>query len=47
VKQGQQIKMHDRIGQIYSDPENGGRTRMDFQIWNSNHKEDPEKWLRH
>jgi septal ring factor EnvC (AmiA/AmiB activator) len=46
VKQGQQIKMHDRIGLIYSDPENGNQTRMDFQIWNSNHKEDPEKWLR-
>jgi septal ring factor EnvC (AmiA/AmiB activator) len=46
VKQGQQIKMHDRIGLIYSDPENGNQTRMDFQIWNSNRKEDPEKWLR-
>jgi septal ring factor EnvC (AmiA/AmiB activator) len=46
VKQGQQIKMHDRIGLIYSDPENGNQTRMDFQIWNSNRKEDPEKWLK-
>jgi septal ring factor EnvC (AmiA/AmiB activator) len=45
VKQGQHVKMRDRIGLIYSDPENGNQTRMDFQIWNSNHKEDPERWL--
>ncbi|MBQ7946151.1 MAG: peptidoglycan DD-metalloendopeptidase family protein [Bacteroidales bacterium] len=46
VKAGQTVKIGDKLGTIYSDPEQNNLTIMHFQIWKDLQKLDPELWLK-
>lgn len=46
VKAGQTVKIGDKLGIIYSDPEQNNLTIMHFQIWKDLQKLDPELWLK-
>lgn len=43
VKKGQEISTGEVIGEVYTD--NQGVTEVQFQVWKSSTKLDPEKWL--
>jgi septal ring factor EnvC (AmiA/AmiB activator) len=43
VKKGQEITTGEVIGEVYTD--NQGVTEVQFQVWKSSTKLDPEKWL--
>jgi septal ring factor EnvC (AmiA/AmiB activator) len=43
VKKGQEITTGEIIGEVYTD--NQGVTEVQFQVWKSSTKLDPEKWL--
>ena len=45
VKVGQKIKTKDNIGTIYSDPEDGDKTELYFQVWKDKNIHNPENWL--
>jgi septal ring factor EnvC (AmiA/AmiB activator) len=45
VKVGQKIKTKDNIGTIYSDPEDGDKTELYFQVWKDRNIHNPENWL--
>jgi septal ring factor EnvC (AmiA/AmiB activator) len=46
VKAGQTVKIGDKLGTIYSDPDQNNLTIMHFQIWKDLQKLDPELWLK-
>lgn len=46
VKAGQTVKIGDKLGTIYSDPDQKNLTIMHFQIWKDLQKLDPELWLK-
>lgn len=43
VKKGQQLKIGDIVGEVFTDPD--GISEIQFQVWKNNQKLDPEKWL--
>ena len=45
VKPGQKLSIRQPIGKIYSDPEEGNRTVLHFQLWKETTKLNPEPWL--
>lgn len=45
VKVGQKVKTAQSIGQVYSDPKEGNRTVLHFQLWKERVKQNPELWL--
>ncbi len=45
VKVGQKVKIKDNIGTIYSDPEDGNKTELYFQVWKDKNINNPENWL--
>ena len=45
VKVGQKVKTKDNIGTIYSDPEDGDKTELYFQVWKDKNIHNPENWL--
>lgn len=45
VKAGDKVSTRQAIGKIYSDPEDGNRTILHFQIWKETTKINPELWL--
>ena len=45
VKPGQKVSIRQSIGKIYSDPEEGNRTVLHFQLWKETTKLNPEPWL--
>ena len=45
VKVGQEVKTKDNIGTIYSDPEDGDKTELYFQVWKDRNIHNPENWL--
>lgn len=45
VKVGQKVKTKDNIGTIYSDPEDGDKTELYFQVWKDRNIHNPENWL--
>ena len=45
VKAGDKIKTKDTIGTIYSDPEDGDKTELYFQVWKDKNIHNPENWL--
>jgi septal ring factor EnvC (AmiA/AmiB activator) len=45
VKVGQKVKTKDNIGTIYSDPEDGNKTELYFQVWKDRNIHNPENWL--
>lgn len=45
VKKGQKVSTRQALGKIYSDPEDGNRTVLGFQLWKERTKLNPEPWL--
>ena len=45
VKVGQKVKTKENIGTIYSDPEDGDKTELYFQVWKDRNIHNPENWL--
>jgi len=45
VKAGQKVSLKQEIGSIFTDPNDGNRTVLKFQIWKENQKLDPEGWI--
>ena len=45
VKVGDKVKTKDNIGIIYSDPEDGDKTELYFQVWKDRNIHNPENWL--
>lgn len=43
VKQGQQVKVKDPVGEVYTDKD--GVSEVQFQIWKNNQKLNPQAWL--
>jgi len=43
VKRNQQIKLNDKIGEIYTDGE--GRAELYFELWKNNTTLNPQQWL--
>ncbi|MDY3858506.1 MAG: peptidoglycan DD-metalloendopeptidase family protein, partial [Muribaculaceae bacterium] len=46
VKTGQKVKGGQTIGQVFSDPDDSGRSVLHFEIRNGRSKENPELWLK-
>ncbi len=45
VKEGDKVKTGQDLGRIYSDPEDGNRTILTFQVWKEQTKLNPELWV--
>lgn len=45
IKKGDSVKAGQKIGTVFSDPDDDGRSILHFEIRNEKLKEDPEKWL--
>ena len=45
VTEGQQVKMRQPIGTVYTNPE--GTTELQFQVWRNSTNLNPEQWLGH
>ncbi len=45
VKTGDKVSARQPIGTVYTDPDDGNKTILKFQIWNENQKLNPEEWL--
>ncbi len=45
VKEGDKVKTGQELGKIYSDPEDGNRTILTFQVWKDQTKLNPELWV--
>jgi len=46
VRKGQEVKAGQALGLIFSDPSDGNRTRLHFEVRNEKNKLDPGEWLR-
>ncbi|MCM1068154.1 MAG: peptidoglycan DD-metalloendopeptidase family protein [Muribaculaceae bacterium] len=46
VRKGQEVKAGQALGSIYSDPADGNRTRLHFEVRKEIEKLDPAEWLR-
>ena len=46
VRKGQEVKAGQALGLIFSDPSDGNRTRLHFEVRNEKIKLDPGEWLR-
>ena len=46
VRKGQEVKAGQALGAIYSDPADGNRTRLHFEVRKEIEKLDPAEWLR-
>lgn len=47
VRTGDTVKMNQNIGRIFSDPDDGNRTILHFEVRKETQKLNPEAWLRH
>ena len=45
VKKGDQVKVRQNIGTVYTDPSDGNKAILKFQIWKESNKLNPEDWL--
>jgi murein DD-endopeptidase MepM/ murein hydrolase activator NlpD len=45
VKKGDQITVKQPLGTVFTDPEEGNKTLLKFQIWKESQKLNPEDWL--
>lgn len=45
VKTGDKVKTRQSIGTVYTDPDDGNKTILKFQVWHENQKLNPEEWL--
>lgn len=46
VKIGDKVNAGDRIGKVFEDSEDGGRTTLFFQVWKEKELQNPELWLK-
>ena len=46
VKKGDKVKQGQSLGHLVSDPEEGGRTTIHFEVWKNREKQNPEAWIR-
>ncbi len=46
VRKGDNVKAGQKLGHIHSDPNDGGRTRLHFEVRHEKSKLNPEEWLR-
>lgn len=46
VRKGQEVKAGQALGTIWSDPDDGRRTRLHFEVRHEKDKLDPAEWLR-
>ncbi len=46
VRSGEEVKLNQNIGKIYSDSEDNNRTVLHFEVRNEKQKLNPEHWLR-
>lgn len=45
VKTGDKVRERQTIGTVYTDPDDGNKTILKFQVWHENQKLNPEEWL--
>jgi septal ring factor EnvC (AmiA/AmiB activator) len=45
VREGQHVNAKQKIGKIFSDDENGGKTELYLMIWQDKTPLNPEIWL--
>jgi murein hydrolase activator len=45
VKTGNKVSARQTIGTVYTDPDDGNKAILKFQIWHENQKLNPEEWL--
>ena len=45
VKAGDRVSTRQRLGRIFSDPDDGNATILHFQLWKEKQKQDPLPWL--
>ena len=46
VKRFQMVKRGQKLGRVYSDPDDPGQSTLFFQIWKEKTLQNPERWLR-
>ena len=46
IRKGDTLKAGDAIGKIYSDPDDGGRTILHFEVRREKDKLDPQQWVK-
>ena len=42
----QMVKRGQKLGRVYSDPDDPGQSTLFFQIWKEKTLQNPERWLR-
>lgn len=45
VKKGDKVSINQTIGTVFTDPDDGNKSILKFQIWRENQKLDPEEWI--
>lgn len=46
VKVGQEVEQGDKLGRVYTDPDNNTSSQLFFQVWKEKNIQNPESWLR-
>ena len=46
MRKGDSLKAGQAIGKIYSDPDDGGRTILHFEVRKEREKLDPQQWVK-
>lgn len=46
VSVGQSVVQGDKLGRLYTDPDNKTSSQLFFQVWNEKNIQNPESWLR-
>jgi septal ring factor EnvC (AmiA/AmiB activator) len=46
VSKGQEVKQGQSLGTLFSDPDDGGRTTIHFEVWKGRTKLNPQEWIR-
>lgn len=46
VSKGDAVKQGQELGKLVSDPDEGGRTSIHFEVWKHREKQNPEAWIR-
>lgn len=46
VKKGDKVRQGQSLGHLVSDPDEGGRTTIHFEVWKNREKQNPEAWIR-
>lgn len=46
VSKGEKVKQGQALGKLVSDPDQGGRTTIHFEIYKNRVKQNPESWIR-